>query len=239
MLRRTPQLRHLVLNNVHLHQETPWLGKLRNLMHLDVSFSSIPGIWDEIGQLQKLETIVALYGQVYEVFPSIIRATRLRILDLRANYPLRLPASLAEMTGLESVLLEGSSFPCVPDAVRAMSILANQHYFDYTPSCEAIPQPIGYAQKRNEACLWDAYYGFWYKAACDGTLLLALRCSVPRSALSPFVSSTLFLMFPQCRCQGQAVRDNVRGRRLHAPGEAQSRTPATHLCARGPVHSAQ
>jgi hypothetical protein len=143
---------------------------LRNLVHLDLSYNYIHEIGDEIGSLVNLQTLNATFSYVNSISPSIARLARLRTLALSYNYNMRLPAALAELTELETVNLEGSFFPCVPDAVRAMSLLANQTYFDYTRACEAVPQPIGYSQTRNDACLWNGYYGFWYKAACDGTL---------------------------------------------------------------------
>jgi Leucine-rich repeat (LRR) protein len=171
VLQRMPQLRHLVLSGASLWYLPYWLGKLRNLEHLDVSYNNIYEIGDEIGGLVKLQTLIAPFSFVQSVSPRINRLTHLHHLDLRDSYYLRLPATLAELNELESVQLEGSYYPCVPDAVRAMPVMANTHYFDYTLSCAAVPQPIGYAQTRNDACLWDAYYGFWYKAACDGTFV--------------------------------------------------------------------
>jgi Leucine-rich repeat (LRR) protein len=168
VLQRMPQLRHLALSGASLYSLPPWLGKLRNLVYLDIAHNYIYEIGDEIGDLVNLENFIAPFSNVYNLSPRINRLTHLRHLDLRYSYYLRLPATLAELNELESVELEGSYYPCVPDAVRAMPVMADAHYFDNTPSCAAVPQPIGYAQTRNEACLWDAYYGFWYKAACDG-----------------------------------------------------------------------
>jgi hypothetical protein len=186
VLQRLPQLRHLVLFGTSLGQLPPWLGKLRNLVYLDVSYNYLYHIGDELGELVKLETFVAQYSSTNTLSAKINRLTNLRVLDLRSSsYSLRLPATLAELTQLESVLLDFNVFTCVPNAVRNMPLLADTHYFDSVFSCEEIPRPIGYSQKRNDACLWDAYYGFWYKAACDGTLL----CSVAVCTLRcfPFV----------------------------------------------------
>jgi hypothetical protein len=185
VLQRMPQLTHLALSGMSLHLLPPWLGKLRNLVHLALSYTYLYEIGDEIGDLIKLQTLLAPYSYVNSISPRINRLTNLRHLDLRGSYWLRLPAAFAELTLLESVQLqelEYSYFPCVPDAVRAMPIFANQSYFDDTPACEAVPRPIGYSQARNDACLWNGYYGFWYKAACDGTL--RLRFSIPDSIIT-------------------------------------------------------
>jgi hypothetical protein len=178
VLQRMPQLTNLTLSATRLYATLPpWLGKLHNLVHLDLSHNYLFEIGDEVGDLVNLQALLAPFSYVNSVSPRINRLTHLRHLDLRGSYWLRLPAALAELQQLESVQLqelEYSFFPCVPDAVRAMPLLANQSYFNNTPACEAVPRPIGYSQTRNAACLWDAYYGFWYKAACDGTLV-ALR----------------------------------------------------------------
>jgi hypothetical protein len=191
VLQRMPQLTHLTLSSASLYTLPPWMSKLRNLAHLDVSFSDIYEIGDKIGGLINLQTLVAPFSNVQSVSPSINRLTHLRVLDLRYSYWLRLPATLAGLGELESVQLEGSYFQCVPDAVRAMPIFANQSYFDYTPACEAVPRPIGYSQARNDACLWNGYYGFWYKAACDGTLV-APPCSSLHNNPPEFLSPVVF-----------------------------------------------
>jgi hypothetical protein len=207
VLQRMPQLTHLVLSVASLYMWPTWLGKLRNLVHLDLSYNYLYDIGDDIGGLKSLQTLLASFSLVQSVSPSINRLSRLRALDLSNSYSLRLPATLAELNELESVQLEGSSFQCVPDAVRAMPLFANQTYFDETPACEAVPRPISYSQTRNDACLWNAYYGFWYKAACDGTLRLRF-CVIARAHLTHL--SFFLLLFSHCRCEGQAVRDNVR-----------------------------
>jgi hypothetical protein len=193
VLQRMPQLTHLTLQGTfYLYSLPPWLGKLRNLVFLDLSCNFLTVIGDEIGQLPKLESFTAIFTYAESLSPAIARLTRLRVLDMRISSYLRLPASLAQLTQLEVVDFLESRFQCVPDAVRAMPLLVNTHLFDYVRSCEAIPRPIGYSQTRNDACLWDAYYGFWYKAACDGER--HILCCIDLLSFLGLTSDTTFIV---------------------------------------------
>jgi Leucine-rich repeat (LRR) protein len=197
VLQRMPQLTHLTLKgSIFLFSLPPWLGKLRNLVSLDLSFNYLSEIGDEIGLLPKLESFTAIFTYAESLSSAIARLARLRVIDMSYSHYLRLPASLAQLTQLEVLNFRDSSFPCVPDVVRAMPILADTHYFDYVYACKAIPRPIGYSQTRNDACLWDAYYGFWYKAACDGERTFT-------RLIPSFCVLTIYML--SCSEQGQAT----------------------------------
>ena len=107
---------------------------------------------------------VVVLGAVGRNFAAGMSGGIAYVLDEQGNFPAQVNRQMVNLETLDD--------PGEADAVRAMPILADKHYFDYTPACEAIPRPIGYSQTRNDACLWDAYYGFWYKADCIGELFL-------------------------------------------------------------------
>jgi hypothetical protein len=178
ILPRMPVLTHLSLTATLIYSLPPWLEQLHSLVYLNLSDNDITEIGDKISELKNLETLIVTESHVTTVSAAIGRLTHMHTLDLRGNPLLRLPASLASLTRLQVLSIQDSNFECVPDAVRAMPLLADAHYFDNTPSCEAAlwaeaQRLLCYSLMRSDACLRSEETGLWYKIAC-GELYVTL-----------------------------------------------------------------
>jgi hypothetical protein len=163
------QLTTLDLSNNRFYGDWPMaVFQLRNLRDLSIAnaylWGAIPEEITTLGQLVQLD----LSDNYNSDGPAFLgRLTSLQSLRLNNNYIGSIPSTWGHLVNLRTLELFGNQFNCLPELVRALPNIDNSWQLMRYPACPAVPLPLSFNQARNTACLWDPYYEFWYRAACD------------------------------------------------------------------------
>jgi hypothetical protein len=195
VLRRMTNLTELRYTEGGPHLTVPdWLSELTQLTVLDLSFNPLNGEWPTpVFQLSNLRNLSVSACQLWRPIPEeITKLKDLVRLDLSDNNNFHSPAFLARLIHLQylnvagtgiyeipsewgdlvdvkTLALHGNKIRCLPQSVRLLPDLipwVADQVRGY-PVCSEAPLPLSFNLARNTACLWDPYYEFWYRAACD------------------------------------------------------------------------
>jgi hypothetical protein len=180
-----------------------WLSELTQLTALDLSLNRFYDGWPmPVFKLHNLRNLTMNAAGLSTAMPEeITNLKQLERLDLSNNWNTLSPAFLGRMTSLQHLRLVNNLIWSVPSAwgnlvnLRSLELFLNQitclpqsvlslpklslslwQVLSY-PVCPDAPLPLSFNQARNTACLWDPYYEFWYRAACDAqadTLVVTL-----------------------------------------------------------------
>jgi hypothetical protein len=169
-----------------------WLSELTQLTALDLSHNRFYGDWPmSIFALHNLRDLSMSNANLSSAIPEeITKLKRLVQLDLSDNYNFDSPAFLGRLThlrylrmnnnaisfvpsawgslvNLHSLMLYGNQVTCLPQAVRELPLITSPEQDLSYPACSEVPLPLSFSHARSTACLWDANYKSWYRAACD------------------------------------------------------------------------
>jgi Leucine-rich repeat (LRR) protein len=169
-----------------------WLSELTQLTALDLSHNRFFGDWPmSIFALHNLRDLSMNNANLSSAIPEeITKLKRLVQLDLSDNYNFDSPAFLGRLThlrylrmhnnaisfvpsawgslvNLRSLGLFGNLITCLPQTMRELPYITSPEQDLNYPACPEVPLPLSFSHARSTACLWDANYKSWYRAACD------------------------------------------------------------------------
>ena len=133
-----------------------------------------------IGGFKSLQRLLLSNTTALKVLPSAIgQLANLQVLDLRNGQLTTLPAELAQLTRLQFLYLEGNPLLCMPIDLATVVVprvqIVDVDLWQYPTDCTV--HPADFTQVRNDACLFSAELGLWYKSSCHGKWQCSLTVS--------------------------------------------------------------
>lgn len=135
----------LIFFEKNLTALNPVIGKLSNLLKLNLDGNDITELPNEIGELSKLKDLSFAENLITDIPTGLWKLTQLESLSMGDNFLTVLDADIGKLENLKSLLLSGNQFTNLPDEIG--NLLNLKFLSIFNGKLENVPSTIGNLNK--------------------------------------------------------------------------------------------